>query len=258
MPGEAIRTIIVDDEPLARRFLRTVLAPAADFEIVAECEDGRRAIDAIESLQPDVVFLDIQMPEIDGFDVLLTLSRETLPAIVFVTAYDQYAVRAFEVNALDYLLKPFDEERFAATLDRIRARHGLGSLADVRSKLANLLDHVGSSRPHSSRLLVKAGGRITFVDVSEIDWVEAAGNYLRIHAGPEVHLMRETMAAMERRLPDDRFARVHRSALVRLDRIRELVPSRKGEFEVRLSTGDTVVLSRKYREGFERRLGRAL
>lgn len=258
MVPSKIKTIIVDDEPHARQLISTLLAAQQDFEIVAECGDGEKAIAAIETKKPDLVFLDIQMPELDGFDVLRSLSTGNLPMVIFVTAFDQYAVKAFEVHALDYLLKPFDDERFVDALDRVRAQMAASRLDDVRSKLTDLIDDVKRDRPSAERLLIKSAGRITFVTEDEIDWIEAAGNYMRIHAGKTVHLMRGTMSAMEDQLKSERFVRIHRSAIVNLDSIRELLPSHKGEFEVVLDNGERLMLSRKYRARLEERLGRPL
>jgi len=262
-----ITALIVDDEPPARRLLRTLLAGAPDFEILAECADGAQAIEAIESLAPDVVFLDVQMPEIDGFAVLEALEDERLPVIVFVTAYDQYAVKAFEVHALDYLLKPIDSERLTRTLDRVRAHVGGAESAQLQQKILGLLREVASSKAASrasspgrpaERLPVKSGGRIAFVDTSEIDWIEASGNYLSIHTGGDQHLMRQTMARMEEQLDPARFVRIHRSTIVNLDRIKELEPSVRGEFELILRNGVRLTLSRTYRPVLEERLGRRL
>jgi two-component system LytT family response regulator len=253
-----IKTIIVDDEPHARRLIRTLLEGEADFEIAAECGDGAQAIEAIEKLEPDLVFLDVQMPEIDGFAVIDALDDERLPVVVFVTAYDQYAVKAFDVHALDYLLKPFDSDRFGETLARIRTAVGASGDGAFRERLVGLLKDVSAGRRPPERLLVKSGGRITFVPVAEIDWIEASGNYLHIHRGGEMHLMRQTMTRMESLLDPQRFVRIHRSTIVNLDRIKELQPSLKGEFEVILDSGARLILSRTYRPVLEERLGRQL
>ena len=252
-----ITTIIVDDEPPARRLIRTYLEREPDIEIVAECANGAEAIAAVEEHEPDLLFLDIQMPEISGFDVLMAADLDELPAVIFVTAYEEYALRAFEVHAVDYLLKPVDEERFTEALERARRLVGTRDAADIR-RLAGLLDDVRSRRPVADRLLVKSAGYITFLTTDEIDWIEAAGNYMRVHSGREVHLMRETMANLETMLDSKRFVRVHRSSIVNLDRIKELRPSLKGEFEILLRSGERLFLSRKYRKVLEERLGRPL
>jgi two-component system LytT family response regulator len=258
MIDQKIRTVIVDDEPHARRLIRTLLRGEEDFEVVAECGDGAKAVEAIVSLKPDLVFLDVQMPEADGFDVLVSLPARNLPAVIFVTAYDRYAVRAFEVHALDYLLKPFDDDRFAKALDRARIQVARDRLRDTRSRLEALIGDVRSDRAGAQRLLVKSAGRITFLAQEEIDWIEAAGNYIKIHVGDEIHLMRETMGALLPRLLEDRFVRIHRSAIVNLHEIKEMRPFRKGEHAVFLKSGVRLALSRKYRPAFEKKLGRPL
>jgi len=252
---EKIKCLIADDEPHARRLIRTLLEKKSDFEIVAECGDGRSAVDAARRLHPDLLFLDVQMPGMDGFEVLASLAEGRLPSVIFVTAYDRYALKAFDVHALDYLLKPEDEDRFAQTLERAKAAIRGGAADEDRRKLEALLLDLQRSNPGFSRLLLKSAGRITFLPLEEIDWIEAAGNYMRVHAGKETHLMRETMASLESRLDPMRFVRIHRSVIVNLDRIQELVPSQKGEFDVRLRGGSLLTLSRKYRPEIEARLG---
>jgi len=256
---EKIRTIIVDDEPLARERIRTLLDAEPDFEIVAECDGGAAAVSAVDSLDPDLLFLDIQMPEIDGFDVLSAIEPEQMPAVIFVTAYDQYAVRAFEVHALDYLLKPFDKERFKEALERVRSRTGAAGKEDASAlteHIARLLDDVRTERRTNDRILIKSEGKIFFLSTQEIDWVEAAGNYMRLHAGNETYLMRETMSGMEKRLPSDHFVRIHRSTMVNFNRIKEMQPAFSGEFTVILKNGEELKLSRKYRAELERRIGK--
>ncbi len=253
-----IRTIIVDDEPLARRKVRTFLAPEQDFEILTECKSGAEAIEAIESLEPDLVFLDIQMPGINGFDVLRNTPEDKLPLVVFITAYDRYAVRAFDVHALDYLLKPFDENRFSETLDRVRSRIAPERTNGTRGKILELLEEMKSKDKGADRILVKSAGRIYFMPTNTIDWIEAAGNYVTFHAKSETHIMRETMAKLEKQLPFEQFVRVHRSAIINLKKVKELLPSIKGEFEILLQNGDRITLSRKYRPALEERLGKPL
>lgn len=255
---DKIRTLIVDDEPPARKRLRKLLKDETEFEIVAECGNGIKAIEAIETLEPDLVFLDIQMPEVDGFDVLMSITEEKMPMVVFVTAYDQYAVQAFKIHALDYLLKPFDRDRFTSALARIREQIQQASMNDLRGKIDRLLDKLQLKRGYTRRVLVKSAGRISFLNASEIDWIESAGNYLRVYVGNEIHLMRQTLTRMEKQLDPERFARIHRSAIVNLDRIKEMIPSIKGEFEVVLKTGRRLILTRKYRASVEQRLGRDL
>lgn len=250
---DKIRAVIVDDEPLAIKRIRDLLQGIRGFEIIGECKNGMEAIEAVESLAPDLLFLDIQMPEINGFDVLQALEPEHRPFVIFVTAFDQYAIKAFEVHALDYLLKPFDPDQFLEKVKRVREMiMKMGSQKNVDK----LVTHVKSSKPFSSRLLVKSAGRITFVSISEIEWIESAGNYLRIHVKGELHLMRETMNSMEKQLDPEQFARIHRTAIVNLDRIKEMRPSMKGEFEVELKTGERLIMSRKYRALLEERIGK--
>lgn len=253
-----IRTVIVDDEPLARQRLRTLLRDAHDFEIVEECADGAKAIQAVETLRPDLLFLDIQMPEINGFDVLMAIDGRHCPLVVFVTAYDQYALKAFEVHALDYLLKPFDDDRFDLVLERVRARLAQDRSDQRHDRLIDFVQQLRSERPMQDRLLVKSGGCITLLDQRRIDWIEAAGNYMKIHAGGEVHLVRETMSSLLKQLNPARFTRIHRSFIVHLERIKEFIPSGKGEFHVILHNKQRLTLSRKYRPLLEERLGRSL
>jgi len=216
------KVVVVDDEPLAREGLRALLAGDREVEVVAECADGQAAIEAIRRLKPDIVFLDVQMPDLDGFDVLRALAGEPLPAVVFVTAYDKYALRAFDVHAVDYLLKPFHDERFAEALAIAKARRG----EDMTERIARLLDE---RKPKVMRVLVKTGGRVLFIRADEIDWIEAADYYVKLHVAGKVHMLRESMAALEARLDPELFFRVHRSAIVNLERVRELQPFSQGE-----------------------------
>jgi two-component system LytT family response regulator len=253
-----IRTLIVDDEPLGRERIRTLLADDPEIEVTGECPDGRRAIATIERFRPDLVFLDVQMPEVDGFAVLDAIAGERMPVIIFVTAYDRYAVQAFEVHALDYLLKSFDRERFQAALQRAkeeirRSREGL-----LNERLAGLLEDLQTKQKRLTRLVVKSAGRIVFLRVEEIDWVEAADNYVRVHAGRESHLIRETLQSLESCLNPEKFLRIHRSTLVNLDRIRELRPIFHGDYVVKLNDGTELTLSRNYREKLLEPLGQFL
>ena len=239
-----LRVLIVDDEPLARRRVRGLLAGARDVEVVGECAGGRAAVAAIREAAPDVVFLDVQMPELDGFGVLAEVGAARAPAVVFVTAHDEHALRAFEVHALDYLLKPFRRERFEEALRRARAAAARGA-PDAR--LAALLEDRERARRRAERLLVRDGGRVTFVRVASIDWLEAAGNYVKLHAGGAEHLVRETLTALEARLDPERFARIHRSLIVNLDRVAEVLPGRNDGVVV-LAGGTRLPLSRSYRD----------
>jgi len=252
-----IRALLVDDEPLARERLRTLLRKEADFEIAGECGDGGKAVAAIEKLRPDVVFLDVQMPEADGFAVVEAVGAKAMPAVVFVTAYDKYALKAFDVHALDYLLKPFDRERFAATLSRVRARLA-GESAHLPRQLASLLRELRPAPKFLERLVIRSGGRVTFLRAEEIDWIGAAGNYLEIHAGKQTHFLRETMNGMESRLDPQRFLRIHRSTLVQVERVRELQSTFHGDYEVLLRDGTRLTLTRNYKEKLEKLLGQEL
>jgi two-component system LytT family response regulator len=249
-----MRVVLADDEPLVRERLRTLLAARGDCALVAECADGMEAVAAIEAERPDVALLDVQMPELDGFEVLEALPEALRPAVVFVTAYDEYAVRAFEVNAVDYLLKPIEPERFAAALDRVAARRGgpadgAGALAGpaLRSLLAELGRlRAERGRGAAERFVVRDGHRVTFVAMDDVDWIDAAGNYVRLHAGGRAHLLRETMKAVEARLDPDRFVRVHRSAIVRLERIVAMEPYFHGEYVLTLADGTRLTSSRSH------------
>jgi two-component system LytT family response regulator len=246
-----LRTVIVDDEPLARERLRTLLEPHAEVVLLAECADGEEAIEAIRSLDPDLVFLDVQMPAVDGFGVLEALDGR-LPAVVFVTAYDDYALRAFEVNAIDYLLKPFDRARFEKALARVSERLARGPSAgddDAGAggrELRALLAHLRAERGYSVRFVVRSGGRLQFVRAEEVDWIDAQGNYVRLHVGGKAHLVRETMKGVEARLDPDRFFRVHRSAIVNVDRIAALEPYFHGEYVVTMRDGSKLTSSRTH------------
>ena len=250
-----IRTLIVDDEPLGRERIRALLARDPEIEVVEECPDGRRAVAAIERSRPDLVFLDVQMPEMDGFAVLEAIAGDRMPAIIFVTAYDRYAVQAFEVHALDYLLKSFDRDRFEAALERAKQEIHRSKTGVLNERLAGLLEDLQAKQKRLTRLVVKSGGRIVFLRVDEIDWVEAADNYARIHAGRESHLIRETLQSLEGRLNPEQFLRIHRSTLVNLDRIRELQPIFHGDYVVKLNDGTELTLSRSYREKLLEPLG---
>lgn len=253
-----IRTLIVDDEPLGRERIRTLLADDPEIEVIGECSDGQQAITAIERSHPDLVYLDVQMPELDGFAVLDKIAGERMPAIIFVTAYDRYAVQAFKVHALDYLLKSFDRERFQDALrrakDQIRNSHeGLWN-----ERLTGLLEDLETRQKRLTRLIIRSSGRIFFVRVEEIDWLEAADNYVRIHVGRESHLVRETLQSLEARLDPSRFLRIHRSTLVNLDRIKELQPLFHGDYVVRLQDGTELTLSRNYKDKMSGSLGQFL
>ncbi len=244
------KVLIVDDEPLARDWLRGLLEAQADFEVVGEGGSGVDAVEKSAALQPDVLFLDVQMPELDGPGALEAMGADRPPHVVFVTAYDRFALRAFELHALDYLLKPFDSERLDRTLDRIRKQRTASphAGADLPRKIEALLESLQPQRTFAGRIAVKDGGRVTFVKVAEVDWVEAYGNYVKLHVGAATHLLTQTMTGMEQRLPPDQFLRIHRSTLVNVDRIAAVEPMFHGEYAVRLQDGTELTLTRTYRE----------
>jgi two-component system, LytTR family, response regulator len=251
-----IRAVIVDDEPPARTRMKRLLAAHPDVDIVAECGDGASAVQAIETAAPDLVFLDIQMPELDGFDVLQALDSTRLPEIIFVSAFDHYALRAFKVHALDYVLKPVEPERLGEALAHARIR-----LADRQSAdraLAGLLRELVKDRPYLSRVPVRSEGRVRVIDLNDVDWLGAADNYVALHCGGREYLVRDTIAHLEQRLDPAHFVRVHRSTIVRIDRIAELMPDLHGDFQIRLKDGTTLALSRTYRSLVEGRFGRRL
>jgi len=251
----------VDDEPLARRNLRLLLEKDPQIEILEECRNGREAVKSIEQLAPDLVFLDIQMPEMDGFDVLEHVGPEGMSAVVFVTAFDQYALKAFEVHALDYLLKPYDDTRFSQALKRAKSQIESREINKVSKRLLALLEErenlreVGSRKPtYLKRLMVKLTNRVVLLKVEEIDWIEADGNYAKLHIGPKSHLLREKMHDLEKQLDPDKFVRIHRSIIVNLNRIKELQPHFNGDYIVVLDNGRQLRLSRSRREQLESKL----
>jgi two-component system, LytTR family, response regulator len=251
---QRIRTVIADDEPLARRGIRAHLNLEKDIEIVSECRNGREAVAAIEADSPDLVFLDVQMPELDGFGVVEAVGVERMPPVIFVTAYDRHALKAFEVNALDYLLKPFDTERFAKALKRAKAQIEHRQISDLSRRLQSLIDDLKPKRKHAERLVIKSAGRIFFLSVDEIDWIEAADNYVRLHVGRDAHLLRETMSNLEKRLDPEQFIRVHRSRIVNTQRVKELRPLFRGEYDITLKDGTRLETGRGYRDRMQRLL----
>jgi two-component system, LytTR family, response regulator len=234
-----IRALVVDDESLARRNLTVLLRADPDIASVAECESGREAIEEIRKSKPDLVFLDVQMPECGGFDVLELLGSDLPPTIIFVTAYDEYALRAFEAGALDYLLKPFDDARFARALSRAKDR--LAHYAPVKPRPAQ-------------RLVVKTRGQVLFLNAEAIEWIEAAGYYACLHVGSDTHIMRRSLAELERDLGDEKFIRIHRSIIVNLERIRSLELQNGGEYEVVLESKARLQLSRRFRKRLHDRM----
>jgi len=241
----SLRILIADDEVVARRRIRRLLSAERDIVVALECSDGAAAVQAIETTRPDLVFLDVQMPELDGFGVVQRLDPAALPAVVFVTAFDQYAIRAFDVHAIDYLLKPFSRERFQLALSRAKERiNARRSDAGLASLIVSLRD-----RPrYLSRISIKSNGRVVLVDLRTVEWIEAADNYVRLHAGAREYILRETLATLERQLDPNVFARIHRSTIVRIDRILELHPASHGDMDVVLRDGTKLTLSRTWRE----------
>ena len=238
MKMKETRVLIVDDEALARERVRTLLSSAPGVTVVGECSGGREAVEAIIAERPDLVFLDIQMPDVNGFEVLEAVAPEWLPAVVFVTAHDEYALRAFDVHAIDYLLKPIEPERFTRALGRARAAGG--------QKLLDLLDAVGT------RLVIRAKGKISLLDPADIDWIEADGKHARLHVGRETHVIRQQLKRLEQRLAPHGFVRVHRSAIVNVDRIKELEPWFHGEYVVILKDGTKLTSSAAHSEALHR------
>jgi two-component system, LytTR family, response regulator len=269
-----IRVLVTDDEPIARRRIRRFLRAEPNVEVVGECSNGREAISAINEHHPDLVFLDVQMPEVDGFGVVSEIGAERMPAVIFVTAYDEYALKAFEVHAMDYLLKPFDADRFKTAFQRARDHIDRVTTAEAGRRLKTLLEQVltedkvdltaaraavgpaPAATRYIDRLMVKSDGRVFFVKVGDVDWFEASGNYVRVHVGKTSHLIRETMNGIEASLNPSMFARIHRAVIVNLDRIRELQPWFAGDYIVILRDGRQLKLSRTYREQLQARMHR--
>ena len=253
-----IKTLVIDDEPLVRERLRTLLAGDEEIEVIGECGNGREAIAAITELRPQLIFLDVQMPELDGFAVVEKISVSQMPIIVFVTAFDQHAVRAFDAQAFDYLLKPIDSERFLKTLDRVKTQARLQTNENNQQKLAALLAGFAAERESlkrlvaadakPSRLMIQTAGRIIFLPIDEIDWIEPADNYVCLHTGGKSHLLRETMNGIEAKLNPQKFLRIQRSAIVNIERIKELYPLFRGAYEVVLQNGTRLKTSRGYHE----------
>ncbi len=247
-----IRTLIVDDQLMARELLRRMLKDEPDIEIVGMPASGWEAVQAINSLSPDLVFLDVRMPELDGFGVLAQIDPARMPVIIFVTANDDFALRAFDVHALDYLVKPCTMDRFQTALHRARRQIHRNQARDIQRRLTALLEDLKAQPKLAERLPVKSEGRIIFLRLMDIDWVEAADNYVKLHSGNEAHMLRETMTALEQKLPLDRFLRISRSAMVNIEQIKELHPMFHGEYIVILRTGVRLTLTRGYRDKLQR------
>jgi two-component system LytT family response regulator len=249
-----MRVLIVDDEPPARRGVRARLANQPDIEIVGECACGEDAIDYIQRLAPDLVFLDIQMPDLSGFEVLRKIPAGRLPLVIFLTAYDEHALRAFEVHALDYLLKPIDDLRFYDSLENARLHVRDRLTGNLENRLRQLLEGRTSeeAKRYETRFAIRTNQRISIVDVDDIDWIEASGDYVTLHVGKRSHLLRRTMNRVERQLDPERFLRIHRSAIIQASRMRELITLDNREYLIRLSTGAELKSSRTYSEAIER------
>jgi two-component system LytT family response regulator len=249
--GSIIRAIIADDEPLARTKLQLLLSSEAEIRVVAECHEGRQTVDAIRTCRPDLLLLDIQMPDLDGFQVLSELSPDEMPVVIFTSAYDQYAIRAFEAHALDYLLKPFDQGRLHHAIERARIELRKSRDGEFTHRILDLLSQVRADKDAApefeARLVIKTKGRIVFLNVDDIDWVEAAANYVRLNVGKESYLFRETISGASERLNPGQFIRIHRSMIVNVGKIKELIPVNSGEYVVVLKSGKELSCSRGYR-----------
>jgi two-component system, LytTR family, response regulator len=241
-----LTVLIVDDEPLAREGLQALLSRDPEVGMIREARDGREAVASVRELTPDIVFLDVQMPEMDGFAVVRTIGAEHMPAVVFVTAHDQYAIQAFEVNALDYLLKPVVEDRFEKTLVRAKSRIRSNGAEGLQRQIIGLLETIASPRNYLKRLGVRSAGKTVFIDVEELDWVQGAENYVELHAGQASHLLHVTMNALEKSLDPEAFLRIHRSLIVNVRRIRDLQPGAHGEYLITLRDGTRLQSGRTY------------
>lgn len=252
-----IRILIVDDEPLVRKKIHAALRLDSEVEVVGECGNGHEALAAVEANALDLIFLDVQMPGLDGLSVSRLLKAGRGPLIIFVTAYDQYAAQAFQVHALDYLLKPFDQERLMEALHRAKEQLRSQRQREIGEQVQALLDELKTKAKYLDRFVIRASGRILHLKTGDVDWIEAEGNYARLHLGNESHLLRETITRLEPQLDPSQFRRIHRSTIVRLDQIRELRPCFHGEYQVILRDGTEVTMSRNYREKLPELLGKA-
>lgn len=251
-----IRTLIIDDVQLARERLKRCLGAEPEVEIVGECDNGIEAVESIRALSPDLIFLDVQMPALDGFGVLEALKGEHVPVVIFVTAYNEYAIQAFEVNALDYLLKPVDCTRLSRAVERAKSQLAQPPpVDDLDSRFRAMLEDIKASSKFLKRLTIKLTGHTILLPTDEIDWVESYGNYLKVHAGRESHLIRGTMQSLEAKLDPETFVRVHRSAIVNIEKIKEIYPRSNGDQDLVLQNGQQLMLSRKYRDQFLAALG---
>ena len=249
-----IRTLIIDDVQLARERLKRCLGDEPEVDIVGECDNGIEAVASIRALSPDLVFLDVQMPALDGFGVLDALKGERMPAIIFVTAYNEYAIQAFDVNALDYLLKPVDCARLSKAVERAKSQLAQ-PVDDLDSRFRAMLEDLKAGSKFLKRLTIKLTGHTILLPIDEIDWIESYGNYLKLHAGRESHLIRGTMQSLETKLDPEKFVRVHRSTIVNIEKIKEIYPRSNGDQDLVLQNGQQLMLSRKYRDRFFGTLG---
>jgi two-component system, LytTR family, response regulator len=256
MTAEPITALIVDDEPPARRRLQSLIQEEGDLLVIGEAQDGREAVDLIVSLKPDLVFLDVQMPELDGFGVIREVGTDCMPAVVFVTAFDEFAVRAFDVAAVDYLMKPFDRPRFQAAVARVRGQLRGRPDATVDERLVALLRELhGGAADYITRMAIRHDGRIRFLNISDVDYILAEGNYVRLVAGKSSHLIRDTLTRLEERLDPRKFLRIHRSTMVQLDRIVSLEPMFQGEYMIVLRDGVRLRSGRRFRDRLQQALG---
>ncbi len=252
-----LNVLIVDDEPLAREGVKELLAEVPDVRVVGECEDGTQAIEAIESQSPNLVCLDVQMPGIDGFGVIKEIGAERMPMVIFVTAYDEFAVKAFEVHALDYLLKPIDPDRFVMALERARAGIEHRTFA-LTTKLMNLLEEMGGPHKYLERISIKNDGKVTFIKTRDVDWIEADGDYMCIYSAGKKQLIRGKIGELESKLNPSAFVRIHRSTIVNIEQIKELQPLFYGEYSLTLHNGKKLTVSRTYREKLQNLLNHSL
>jgi two-component system, LytTR family, response regulator len=243
-----IRVLIIDDEPLPRERIRTLLAEHRNVEVVGECRDGLEAVNSILAGRPDLIFLDIQMPELDGFEVIKAISHEYLPAIIFVTAFDQYAIRAFDVNAIDYLLKPINAARFETAVRRAIERLAEANPHEPDRRLLNFIEQLRAEPKFTTRFVVRSGSRLSFVRTSEVDWIDVADNYVRLHIAGREHLVRDTLKSVELQLDPEIFVRVHRSIIINLDRVESVEHTFHGEYLVTMKDGAKLTTSRTYSE----------
>ena len=247
-----IRTLIVDDQLMARELLRRTLKGETDIEIIGMPASGSEAVEAINTLEPDLVFLDVQMPVLDGFGVLAQINRRKMPVIIFVTGNDDFARRAFDVHALDYLVKPCSVDRLQTAVQRARTQIQSKQTDQIHHRLTALIDDLKAEPAQHDRLAVKSEGKIVFLRMEEIHWVEAADNYVKLHVANDSHMLRETMNALDQRLPKDKFLRISRSAIVNIEQVKELHPLFHGEYVVVLRSGTRLTLTRGYRDKLQR------